>query len=104
MTVSWKQAVNIPTMSDLYNDLPFKNLNSFQRITIYANQQGVIAQQVEQWLILQHVMDDGETVDLIACDDDFDTFLRNQEETMLNCETELTSAGKKYFQNIEENA
>ena len=50
MTVSWKQAVNIPTMSDLYNDLPFKNLNSFQRITIYANQQGVIAQQVEQWL------------------------------------------------------
>lgn len=50
MTVSWKQAVNIPTMSDLYNDLPFKNLNSFQRITIYANQQGTIAQLVEQWL------------------------------------------------------
>ena len=50
MTVSWKQAVNIPTMSDLYNDLPFKNLNSFQRINIYANQQGVIAQPVEQWL------------------------------------------------------
>lgn len=50
MTVSWKQAVNIQTMSDLHNDLPFKNLNSFQRIDIYANQQGVIAQQVEQWL------------------------------------------------------
>mgnify|MGYP007083750720 CR=1 FL=1 len=25
-------------------------------------------------------------------------------DIMLNCETELTSAGKKYFQNIEENA
>lgn len=51
--------------------------------------------------ILQHVMDDGETVDLIACDDDFDTFVRNQEQTMMYCDTNLTSAGKKYFKNIE---
>lgn len=52
--------------------------------------------------ILQHVLDDGKTVDLNTCDADFQTFLRNQEITMKHCDTELTSAGKKYFKKVIE--
>ena len=47
--------------------------------------------------LLQHVSLDGETVDLGACSEDFDIFLRNQKETMANLETTLSSTGKSKF-------
>lgn len=47
--------------------------------------------------LLQHVGLDGETVDLGACSEDFDIFLRNQKETMANLETTLSSTGKSKF-------
>lgn len=47
--------------------------------------------------LLQHVKLDGETVDLGACAEDFDIFLRNQKETMENLETTLSSTGKLKF-------
>ena len=49
--------------------------------------------------ILQHVGLDGETVDLDACNADFDYFLRNQNTTMYELETRLSSTGRKIFEN-----
>ena len=47
--------------------------------------------------LLQHVGLDGVTVDLQGCKSDFDTFLRNQELTMSQLNTDLKSTGKDYF-------
>lgn len=47
--------------------------------------------------LLQHVGLDGETVNLDACVEDFDIFLRNQKETMENLDTTLSSTGKLKF-------
>ena len=47
--------------------------------------------------LLQHVGLDGETVDLDACSEDFDIFLRNQKETMENLDTTLSSTGQSKF-------
>ena len=47
--------------------------------------------------LLQHVGLDGETVNLDACVEDFDIFLRNQKETMANLDTTLSSTGKLKF-------
>ena len=47
--------------------------------------------------LLQHVGQDGVTVDIDSCKSDFDTFLRNQELTMSQLTTDLKSVGKDYF-------
>lgn len=47
--------------------------------------------------LLQHVEDDGFTVNLDACDSDFTQFLENQEVTMAQLETTLKSTGKEHF-------
>ena len=47
--------------------------------------------------LLQHVGIDGVTVDIEGCKSDFDTFLRNQEFTMSQLNTDLKSVGKEYF-------
>lgn len=47
--------------------------------------------------LLQHVEDDGFTVNLDACDSDFTQFLENQEVTMAQLETTLKSTGKERF-------
>ena len=47
--------------------------------------------------LLQHVEDDGCTVDLDACERDFAQFLENQAITMANLETDLSSTGKQRF-------
>ena len=47
--------------------------------------------------LLQHVDDDGCTVDLDACERDFAQFLENQAITMANLETDLSSTGKQRF-------
>lgn len=47
--------------------------------------------------LLQHVGQDGVTVDIDGCKSDFDTFLRNQEFTMSQLTTDLKSVGKYYF-------
>lgn len=47
--------------------------------------------------ILQHVQNDGITVDLDACDKDFKNFIRNQELTMATLKTNLQSTGRKRF-------
>ena len=47
--------------------------------------------------LLQHVGLDGVTVDIDGCKSDFDTFLRNQEFTMSQLNTDLKSIGKEYF-------
>lgn len=49
--------------------------------------------------ILQHVGLDGKTVNLDACNADFDYFLRNQNTTMYELETRLSSTGRKIFEN-----
>lgn len=46
---------------------------------------------------LQHVGIDGVTVDIDGCKSDFDMFLRNQEFTMSQLDTDLKSTGKEYF-------
>ena len=47
--------------------------------------------------LLQHVGIDGVTVDIEGCKSDFNTFLRNQEFTMSQVNTDLKSVGKEYF-------
>lgn len=47
--------------------------------------------------LLQHVGINGVTVDIEGCKSDFDTFLRNQEFTMSQLNTDLKSVGKEYF-------
>lgn len=47
--------------------------------------------------LLQHVGIDGVTVDIDGCKFDFDIFLRNQEFTMSQVDTDLKSIGKDYF-------
>ena len=49
--------------------------------------------------ILQHVGLDGKTVDLDACNADFEYFVRNQNTTMYKLETRLSSTGRKIFEN-----
>ena len=48
--------------------------------------------------LLQHVEDDGVTVNLKECDTDFDAFIRNQDWTMQHLDTKLLSTGKSKFE------
>lgn len=66
MTVSWKPAVNILTMFDLHNDF-LSNLKSFQKFNHYANQQGTIAQLVEQRLEAPCVVGSSPTRTISGC-------------------------------------
>ena len=50
--------------------------------------------------ILQHVEDDGVTVNLEDCDKEFANFVRNQNITMANLETTLQSTGLKRFNKL----
>ena len=50
--------------------------------------------------ILQHVEDDGVTVNLEDCDKEFVNFVRNQNITMANLETTLQSTGLKRFNKL----
>lgn len=50
--------------------------------------------------ILQHVEDDGVTVNLEDCDKEFTNFIRNQNITMANLETTLQSTGLKRFNKL----
>lgn len=50
--------------------------------------------------ILQHVEDDGITVNLDDCDKEFANFVRNQNITMANLETTLQSTGHKRFNKL----
>lgn len=50
--------------------------------------------------ILQHVEDDGVTVNLEDCDNEFANFVRNQNITMANLETTLQSTGRKRFNKL----
>lgn len=50
--------------------------------------------------ILQHVKNDGVTVDLKSCDSDFKNFLRNQKVTMNELQTTLKSTGLERFEKM----
>lgn len=50
--------------------------------------------------ILQHVENDGVTVNLDDCDKEFANFVRNQNVTMANLETKLQSTGRKRFNKL----
>ena len=50
--------------------------------------------------ILQHVEDDGVTINLEDCDKEFANFVRNQNITMANLETTLQSTGLKRFNKL----
>ena len=50
--------------------------------------------------ILQHVEDDGVTVNLEDCGNEFANFVRNQNITMANLETTLQSTGRKRFNKL----
>lgn len=50
--------------------------------------------------ILQHVEDDGVTINLEDCDNEFANFVRNQNITMANLETTLQSTGHKRFNKL----
>lgn len=65
------------------------------RTKIVDNQ--LVQRDLYSAFLLQHVNIDGETIDLDACKQDFEMFLRNQDETMRTLNTKLTSTGRTKF-------
>lgn len=75
---------------------------NYQKLSLSTRTKTIDQKLVQQDLyaafILQHVQNDGVTVNLDACNKDFATFIRNQNLTMATLEANLQSTGRKHFQ------